>query len=129
MPHHRDRANPRDIGTNDALGDFSLTAIDALSTLAVMAASSEADAQRFWTAVHELVRIYWSAPLRVLRLYLCRYLCRCHCHCHCHCPCLCHCPCHSRCLCLCLFLVSVPVSASSLSPSLSLPLVSRLVMC
>jgi hypothetical protein len=59
VAHHRDRANPKDIGTNDAMGEFSLTAIDSLSTLAVMASSSEVEAQRFWEVVQELSRIYW----------------------------------------------------------------------
>lgn len=59
IPHHRDRANPKDIGTNDAMGEFSLTAIDALSSMAVMAASDEVEAQRFWETAEELVRIYW----------------------------------------------------------------------
>jgi hypothetical protein len=59
IPHHRDRANPKDIGTNDAMGEFSLTAIDALSSMAVMAASDEVEAHRFWETVEELARIYW----------------------------------------------------------------------
>jgi hypothetical protein len=59
VAHHRDRANPRDIGTNDAMGEFSLTAIDSLSTMVVMAASSDVEAQRFWEVVEELARIYW----------------------------------------------------------------------
>jgi len=59
VPHHRDRANPKDIGTNDAMGEFSLTAIDALSSMAVMAASDDVEAHRFWETVEELARIYW----------------------------------------------------------------------
>ena len=59
MPHHRDRSDPRDIGTNDAMGEFSLTAIDTLSTLAVMGASGPAEAASFWAAASELARIYW----------------------------------------------------------------------
>ncbi|CCX34764.1 Similar to ER degradation-enhancing alpha-mannosidase-like protein 1; acc. no. O94726 [Pyronema omphalodes CBS 100304] len=59
VAHHRDRANPKNIGQNDAMGEFSLTAIDSLSTLALMAASSPVEAQRFWDVVEELIRIYW----------------------------------------------------------------------
>jgi hypothetical protein len=59
IPNHRDRTNPMNIGNNDALGEFSLTAIDSLSTLAVLAASSETDAKRFWEVVEEIIRIYW----------------------------------------------------------------------
>jgi len=41
------------------MGDFSLTAIDTLSSLALMADSSDLDAERFWETVGEVVRIYW----------------------------------------------------------------------
>jgi hypothetical protein len=41
------------------MGEFSLTAIDSLSTMAVMAQSSDVEAQRFWEVVEELARIYW----------------------------------------------------------------------
>jgi hypothetical protein len=41
------------------MGEFSLTAIDTLSSLAIMAQSSEEDAKRFWETVGEVVRIYW----------------------------------------------------------------------
>lgn len=59
IPHHRDREDPKNIGRNDAMGDFSLTAVDTLSSLAVMAASNREDAKRFWETVAEIVRIYW----------------------------------------------------------------------
>jgi hypothetical protein len=59
VAHHRDRGNPKDIGVNDAMGEFSLTAIDSLSTLAAMAGSSEVEEERFWEVVKELGRIYW----------------------------------------------------------------------
>ncbi len=39
-PLTRDRANPAHIELNDALGNYSLTLIDSLSTLAIMASSS-----------------------------------------------------------------------------------------
>ncbi|KAH8152094.1 uncharacterized protein LAJ45_04088 [Morchella importuna] len=58
-PHHRDREDPKNIGRNDAMGDFSLTAVDTLSSLAVMAASNAEDAERFWRTTEEIVRIYW----------------------------------------------------------------------
>lgn len=41
------------------MGDFSLTAVDTLSSLAVMAASNAEDAERFWRTTEEIVRIYW----------------------------------------------------------------------
>ncbi|CAZ83013.1 unnamed protein product [Tuber melanosporum] len=58
-PHYRDRDNPNNIGRNDAMGEFSLTAIDTLSSLALMSDSSDLDAERFWETVGEVVRIYW----------------------------------------------------------------------
>ena len=41
------------------MGEFSLTAIDSLSTLALMASTSEVEAKRFWEVVAEVSRIYW----------------------------------------------------------------------
>ncbi|KAG0126341.1 glycosyl hydrolase family 47-domain-containing protein [Tuber indicum] len=41
------------------MGEFSLTAIDTLSSLALMSDSSDLDAERFWETVGEVVRIYW----------------------------------------------------------------------
>ena len=40
-PLTRDRANPAHIELNDALGNYSLTLIDSLSTLAILASSSD----------------------------------------------------------------------------------------
>jgi hypothetical protein len=68
MPHHRDREDPKNIGRNDAMGDFSLTAVDTLSSLAVMAASNAEDAERFWRTTEEIVRIYWLVGSTLLLL-------------------------------------------------------------
>lgn len=43
------------------MGEFSLTAVDTLSSLAIMADSSDVDAVRFWDTVEEVSRIYWFA--------------------------------------------------------------------
>ena len=45
-PLTRDRDNPANIGLNDALGNISLTLIDSLSTLAILASSSSGPDQR-----------------------------------------------------------------------------------
>ncbi|TKA76941.1 hypothetical protein B0A49_02729 [Cryomyces minteri] len=45
-PLTRDRANPAHIEVNDVLGNYSLTLIDSLSTLAIMASSPEEDEAR-----------------------------------------------------------------------------------
>lgn len=72
-PHHRDREDPKNIGRNDAMGDFSLTAVDTLSSLAVMAASNAEDAERFWRTTEEIVRIYWLVgSTLLLLLWRCR---------------------------------------------------------
>lgn len=42
------------IGVNDVLGEFALTAVDSLSTLAVLAHSSEQSRLAFWSTIHEL---------------------------------------------------------------------------
>ncbi|KAL2211747.1 glycoside hydrolase family 47, alpha-1,2-mannosidase [Sarocladium strictum] len=44
-PLTRDRENPDLIGLNDALGNYSLTLIDSLSTLAILAGGPETDSQ------------------------------------------------------------------------------------
>lgn len=68
-PLVRDRANPAHIDLNDVLGNYSLTLIDSLSTLAILA-SSEDCGGRAWTlfqnGVEDLVRLYGdgsSGPL------------------------------------------------------------------
>jgi hypothetical protein len=48
------------------MGEFSLTAVDTLSSLAIMAGSSHVDAVRFWDTVEEVVRIYWFASVAAL---------------------------------------------------------------
>ncbi|KAK0391971.1 hypothetical protein NLU13_1469 [Sarocladium strictum] len=44
-PLTRDRENPDLIGLNDALGNYSLTLIDSLSTLAILAGGPESDSE------------------------------------------------------------------------------------
>lgn len=60
-PLVRDRANPAHTELNDVLGNYSLTLIDSLSTLAIMA-SSDDDGARSWTlfqnGVKDLVTLY-----------------------------------------------------------------------
>ena len=48
------------------MGEFSLTAVDTLSSLAIMADSSDVDAVRFWNTVEEVARIYWFASPAVI---------------------------------------------------------------
>lgn len=64
-PLTRDRANPAHIELNDALGNYSLTLIDSLSTLAILASSPSAGPDRrkkalgyFQTGVAALVEQY-----------------------------------------------------------------------
>jgi hypothetical protein len=62
VPLTRD-TNPRNIGLNDVLGNYSLTLIDSLSTLAILASSPEPKEQqkalkRFQEGVAELVYYY-----------------------------------------------------------------------
>ncbi|KAG7006841.1 ER degradation-enhancing alpha-mannosidase-like protein 1 [Physcia stellaris] len=64
-PLTRDRANPAHIELNDALGNYSLTLIDSLSTLAILASSPSAGSDRrkraldyFQTGVAALVEQY-----------------------------------------------------------------------
>ncbi|KAI5781724.1 glycosyl hydrolase family 47-domain-containing protein [Peziza echinospora] len=50
---------PSNLGLDDVLGNFSVTAIDTLSTLAILAESDDGDRMRFWRVVEELrVRFY-----------------------------------------------------------------------
>lgn len=60
-PLVRDRTNPAHIALNDVLGNYSLTLIDSLSTLAILASSEDCGA-RAWTlfqnGVEDLVRLY-----------------------------------------------------------------------
>jgi hypothetical protein len=51
-PQTRNRENPADIGVNDALGNYSLTLIDSLSTLAILASGQE-DGQDGHNALHD----------------------------------------------------------------------------
>ena len=64
-PLTRDRSNPLHYELNDALGNYSLTLIDSLSTLAILASSPSADIKKrkkalsyFQTAVGALVEQY-----------------------------------------------------------------------
>lgn len=64
-PLTRDRANPGHIGLNDVLGNYSLTLIDNLSTLAILASSPSAAEKKknkalhyFQTGVAALVKQY-----------------------------------------------------------------------
>lgn len=63
-PLTRDRANPAHIEVNDVLGNYSLTLIDSLSTLAILASSPHAGdlgrnpLQDFQTGVSRLVEQY-----------------------------------------------------------------------
>lgn len=64
-PLTRDRSNPAHIELNDALGNYSLTLIDSLSTLAILASSPAAGPDRrskalsyFQTAIASLVEQY-----------------------------------------------------------------------
>ena len=63
-PLTRDRYDPSHIELNDALGNYSLTLVDSLSTLAILASSSTGDSQRnkalhhFHSGVAALVEQY-----------------------------------------------------------------------
>lgn len=57
----RDREHPEKIDINDVLGNYSLTLIDSLSTLAILASSEETGERpwkRFQDGVRDLVRLY-----------------------------------------------------------------------
>ncbi|KAI6951422.1 glycoside hydrolase family 47 protein [Hortaea werneckii] len=62
-PQTRNRENPADIGLNDVLGNYSVTLVDSLSTLAILASDEEAVHARrawgeFWSGVRRLVELY-----------------------------------------------------------------------
>lgn len=60
-PLTRDRANPSHAELNDVLGNYSLTLIDSLSTLAILSSSAESGEKalaRFQDGVAEFVRLY-----------------------------------------------------------------------
>ncbi|KAL2832268.1 glycosyl hydrolase family 47-domain-containing protein [Aspergillus pseudoustus] len=60
-PLHRDRNNPGHAELNDVLGNYSLTLIDSLSTLAILSSSSD-EGQRalgyFQDGIKDFVRLY-----------------------------------------------------------------------
>lgn len=60
-PLVRDRENPAHIALNDVLGNYSLTLIDSLSTLAILSSGEEGGARawkHFQNGVSDLVRLY-----------------------------------------------------------------------
>lgn len=62
-PQTRNKDNPADIGLNDVLGNYSLTLIDSLSTLAILASGNEKESGRrplkdFQNSVKSLVDLY-----------------------------------------------------------------------
>lgn len=60
-PLTRDRDRPEHIELNDVLGNYSLTLIDSLSTLAILASSNDTGPRawsHFENGVQELVRLY-----------------------------------------------------------------------
>jgi Glycosyl hydrolase family 47 len=60
-PLTRDRDRPDRIDLNDVLGNYSLTLIDSLSTLGILASSNDTGSRawaHFETGVAELVRLY-----------------------------------------------------------------------
>ncbi|SMQ45040.1 unnamed protein product [Zymoseptoria tritici ST99CH_3D7] len=64
-PQTRNRDNPADIGLNDVLGNYSLTLIDSLSTLAILASEREEGRQDkrqplrdFQDGIQSLVELY-----------------------------------------------------------------------
>ncbi|KAK0274771.1 hypothetical protein LTR91_018634 [Friedmanniomyces endolithicus] len=62
-PQTRNRENPADIGLNDVLGNYSVTLIDSLSTLAILASDPEEQHARhalreFQAGVTALVELY-----------------------------------------------------------------------
>ncbi|KAI7698453.1 glycoside hydrolase family 47 protein, partial [Hortaea werneckii] len=63
QPQTRNRDNPADIGLNDVLGNYSVTLVDSLSTLAILASDEEpVHARRalgeFQSGVRRLVELY-----------------------------------------------------------------------
>lgn len=74
MPLSRDRDNPAHIEVNDVLGNYSLTLIDSLSTLAILASSPPTSSKRknkalrlFEDAVRDIVTQYGDGSEGVLR--------------------------------------------------------------
>ncbi|QIW98738.1 hypothetical protein AMS68_004256 [Peltaster fructicola] len=66
VPQTRNRENPADIGLNDVLGNYSLTLIDSLSTLAILASGEGNDdrhdsLQDFKDGIEALVELYGAA--------------------------------------------------------------------
>ncbi|WPH01271.1 glycoside hydrolase family 47 protein [Acrodontium crateriforme] len=62
-PQVRNRRDPSDIGVNDALGNYSVTLIDSLSSLAILASDSNPDNARkslieFQSGVKSLIGLY-----------------------------------------------------------------------
>jgi hypothetical protein len=58
-PLHRDRNNPGHAELNDVLGNYSLTLIDSLSTLAILSSSPD-DGQRAWGYFQDGVKDFVS---------------------------------------------------------------------
>ncbi|RPA75269.1 seven-hairpin glycosidase [Ascobolus immersus RN42] len=57
-PNNRDTADPLHIHINDVLGSFSLTALDTLSTLAILAHDSPFYRAEFWAQVDRLRTVF-----------------------------------------------------------------------
>ncbi|KAK3725963.1 hypothetical protein LTR37_000111 [Vermiconidia calcicola] len=65
-PQTRNRENPADIGLNDVLGNYSLTLVDSLSTLAILASGDEQENREegrdplrdFQSGVRSVVELY-----------------------------------------------------------------------
>ncbi|RMY82709.1 hypothetical protein D0861_07765 [Hortaea werneckii] len=69
-PQTRNRENPADIGLNDVLGNYSVTLVDSLSTLAILASDEEpVHARRalgeFQSGVRRLVELYGDGRVRM----------------------------------------------------------------
>ncbi|KAI7336584.1 glycoside hydrolase family 47 protein, partial [Hortaea werneckii] len=69
-PQTRNRENPADIGLNDVLGNYSVTLVDSLSTLAILASDEEpVHARRalgeFQGGVRRLVELYGDGRVRM----------------------------------------------------------------
>nr|POF17451.1 er degradation-enhancing alpha-mannosidase-like protein 1 [Quercus suber] len=63
LPQTRNQGDPSDIGLNDVLGNYSVTLIDSLSTLAILASDPDLESQRdalkqFQSSVKSLVDLY-----------------------------------------------------------------------
>lgn len=61
-PLTRDRENPAHIELNDVLGNYSLTLVDSLSTLAILSSPDTSGGRKAWTyfqdGVRDLVGLY-----------------------------------------------------------------------